>query len=80
MDFLEKTETDLSAAFMQNGYIIQPCENLSALDKIRNKTVDLATNFLGVPYPTDTGVFLDEIASLVPVKNSTLFACMSYQV
>lgn len=73
MDFLEKIETDLSAAFMQNGYIIDPCENLSALDKIRNKTVDLATNFLEVPYPTDPGAFLDEIASRVPVKNLNSF-------
>ncbi|MCC3405789.1 MAG: phytanoyl-CoA dioxygenase family protein [Microcoleus sp. PH2017_10_PVI_O_A] len=73
MNFLGKRETDLSAAFMQNGYIIQPCENLSALDKIRNKTVDLAVNFLEVPHPEDAGKFLDEIASLVPVEKLNSF-------
>jgi len=73
MNFLQKTEIDLSAAFIQNGYVITPCENLSALDKIRNKTVDLATHFLGVQTPTNAGDFLDKIASLLPVEKLNSF-------
>ena len=57
MNFLQTTETDLSAAFLQNGYVITPCEIRSALDKIRNKTVDLATDFLGGPSPPNAGEF-----------------------
>ena len=73
MNLLEKTEKDLSAAFIQNGYIIQPCENLSALDKIRNKTVELATNFLGVAEPANKKEFLDKIAALIPVEKLNSF-------
>lgn len=73
MNFLQTTETDLSAAFLQNGYVITPCEIRSALDKIRNKTVDLATDFLGGPSPPNAGEFLDKIASILAVEKLNSF-------
>lgn len=73
MNLLEEKEKDLSSAFIKNGYIVQPCENLSALDKIRNKIVELATNFLGVAEAANKGEFLDKIATLVPVEKLNSF-------
>lgn len=73
MNLLTEKEKKLNDAFVQNGYVIQPSENQSALDKIRYRTADLAANFLGLETPLNVGEFLDNIAAKVSVDKLNKF-------
>jgi sporadic carbohydrate cluster 2OG-Fe(II) oxygenase len=61
MGFFTEQETQLSATFAKNGYIIAPAEDRAALDRIRNYVVETAAAFLDVPAPEDQQKFLDDI-------------------
>lgn len=63
MGFFTEQETQLSAAFAKDGYIIAPAEDRSALDLIRSYVARTTAAFLGVRAPDDEQAFLDGIGS-----------------
>jgi sporadic carbohydrate cluster 2OG-Fe(II) oxygenase len=61
MSFLQPLENEFAIAFSKQGYIIQPTEDRSALDRIQRQIAELAAAFVGKPSPPDALSFLDEI-------------------
>ncbi len=67
--FNEPGADDVSAAFLENGYLLQPVDNTEALEAIRNRTAELAADAIGVDTPNDTGAFLNGFHEMVEVDD-----------
>lgn len=65
MNLLRDSEKSLTESFLRDGYVIQPAENIDALDRIRHKIAELAADHLSVELPSDIGLFLDNIADII---------------
>lgn len=65
MNLLSDEEQSLTQRFLEDGYVIQPAEDLEALSRIRHKIATLTAEHLGLELPDDTGYFLDHIAQHV---------------
>jgi len=65
LDFLSEEERTLSAKVLETGYIIAPVERHDLLDRIRDRMVEHAASYLGMPVSDQPGAFLDGIAAHV---------------
>lgn len=67
LDFWSEEERALCNRFLDEGYIVAPSEDPSALNRIRSLVVEAASDWLGVPPAEDQTAFLDGVAERVPV-------------
>jgi sporadic carbohydrate cluster 2OG-Fe(II) oxygenase len=63
--FLAADEHVLIEAFSQNGYIIGPSDDRSALDRIRARVAGAAAEHLAIQQPIDSDRFLNTIADRI---------------
>ena len=59
--FWRPDEQALAETFLRDGYIIQPAEDRSGLDRIRDLIADIAASYLKLPAAEDKGAFLNRI-------------------
>jgi sporadic carbohydrate cluster 2OG-Fe(II) oxygenase len=72
-DFLSAEDRALCGRFVQDGYILAPVEDRTALDDIRGLIVAEACRWLDLPVPSDPDLFLNTIADRVPVERLNAF-------
>jgi sporadic carbohydrate cluster 2OG-Fe(II) oxygenase len=70
--FFTKNEDVMATSFLENGYLIQPVENLEGLQKIQNFIASSASNMLGVGY-IDSKEFLNNIHLYINPKELNEF-------
>lgn len=68
MGLLSIEDRTASTAFLESGYAIVPADDRAALDRIRQRIVHATCAFLELPLPGDDGIFLDEIAAVLPLE------------
>ncbi len=59
--FLNSNEAALGTQFLNQGYVIAPVADRSALDRLRNAMAGIAAHHLGLGAPQDPGALLDDI-------------------
>jgi len=67
--FLAPDDAALGERFLRDGYVIQPVENRSLLDRLRAAVVAEAAKFLGVDDPGPAEAFLNEIHERVSIED-----------
>ena len=63
--FSSAAEAELSAKFLEDGYVVVPVEDLAALDRLRDAVSGDATTWLGASATDDPGALLDSIHARV---------------
>lgn len=58
-EFMEPGAASTAAAFLENGYLLQPAENTEALEAIRKCAAEHAAAALGQDAPNDVGAYLN---------------------
>ncbi len=69
MPFFRTDEQRLSAAFLEDGYVIAPTHDRAALDRIRDFIVERSAAALGLPQPSDRVAFLERIGDTISDPN-----------
>ncbi|KIL97722.1 hypothetical protein CCC_00783 [Paramagnetospirillum magnetotacticum MS-1] len=60
-DFLTAEEHDLAQHFLVQGRVVLPVEDREGLDRLRSHIALAAAAHLGLPAPSEAGVFLDSV-------------------
>lgn len=63
--FLRPDEVELGARYLEDGYVIAPVADASALDRLRAAMAEITARHLGLDQPKDPGAFLDDIHAKV---------------
>jgi len=71
--FLDKNEISLTNQYLENGYIIQPVADLEALEWMRNKFVEIVSEYLGITDVKEPEELLNYIHDRVEVKELNQF-------
>ena len=71
--FLDKNEISLTNQYLENGYIIQPVADLEALEWMRNKFVEIVSEYLGITNVSEPEKLLNYIHDRVEVKELNQF-------
>jgi uncharacterized protein YdaT len=71
--FLDKKEISITNQYLENGYIIQPVADLEALEWMRNKFVEIVSEYLGITDIKEPEKLLNYIHENVDVKELNQF-------
>jgi sporadic carbohydrate cluster 2OG-Fe(II) oxygenase len=71
--FLDKNEIKITSQYLENGYIIQPVADIEALEWMRNKFVEIVSEYLGITDIKEPEKLLNYIHENVEVKELNQF-------
>ena len=71
--YLDKNEIKLTNEYLENGYVIQPVADFDALNWMRNKFVEIVSEYLGISNIKEPEEFLNYIHDKIEVKELNQF-------
>ncbi len=64
-EFYTTQEKNLTKRFLENGYVVNPCENLEGLNSIRDHVANIASSYTKKPITEGSDHFLNNIHKFV---------------